>query len=207
MKTVSLLAITVVACMVWADMACAQTETHQFVLSSTTFQNGATLPLSMIYNYPVNGSNICSLNGNPGRDTSPELSWTNAPTRTRSFALIVFDVTAGVMHWGMYNISAATSELPENAGVAGSSYGQQAPNVFGDLSYDGPCPPADVAPFAHHYVFTLYALDIDLTLPGSKNFPPSALILFRALIAAGTYHHVLGTTQISGFYSTTPPSQ
>ena len=44
---------------------------------------------------------------------------------------------------------------PSGAGVAGSAFGQQITNDF-DLGqeYDGPCPPAGLAPDQHRYVFT-----------------------------------------------------
>lgn len=71
--------------------------------------------------------------------------------------------------------------------------------------YDGPCPPANVSPFVHRYVFTVYALDIQLTLPSSANFPATAETLYQALIAAGKDGHILESASISGLYSTTPP--
>src|SRR5271163_2792401 len=100
----------------------------KFRLSSTTFANKATLPLSMIDNILVNGVNTCSINGAPGGDQSPELSWTSPPTGTRSFVVILYDVTAAFTHWGMYNISPTVTRLPENAGVVGSVYGDQIVN-------------------------------------------------------------------------------
>lgn len=176
-----------------------------FQVSSATFANGETLPLSMIYNNIVNGSNACSLNGSPGGNQSPELSWTSAPAGTASFVVTVYDKTAAFTHWGMYNIAPTATGLPENAGVAGSTYGSQ---IFNDFfigeEYDGPCPPAGYRPYAHHYVFTVYALDIDLRLPGSPNFPPSAETLDQALIKAGQDHHILASASITGLYSTTP---
>jgi Raf kinase inhibitor-like YbhB/YbcL family protein len=184
---------------------------HQhFEVSSTTFKNNTTMPLSTIYNILYMGSNVCSIDGSPGGDESPELSWTNAPRGTRSFVVIAFDVTAGVTHWGMYNISSATTELPENAGVTGSRYGKQVINTYGsagnnaDRNYGGPCPPPDYPPNVHHYVFTVYALDTDLRLPSSTNFPPTALTLFRTLVEAGQCHHNLASASITGLYSTTP---
>jgi phosphatidylethanolamine-binding protein (PEBP) family uncharacterized protein len=105
----------------------------------------------------------------------------------------------------MYNISPAATGLPENAGVAGSTYGEQ---IFNDFlvgrEYDGPCPPAGYKPYAHHYIFTVYALDIVLHLPQSPNFPANAETLYQALIKAGKEHHILANASISGFYSTTP---
>jgi hypothetical protein len=56
----------------------------KFRLSSTTFANKATLPLSTIHNILENGVNICSINGSPGGNQSPELSWTSPPRVTLS---------------------------------------------------------------------------------------------------------------------------
>jgi len=205
MRTLSIITIAAFGFLALANFASAQDwQKERFQVSSTTFENNTTLPLSMIYNYQVNGSNVCSINGSPGGDESPELSWTNAPRRTASFVVIAFDTVAGVTHWGMYNIPATTTRLPENAGVAGSTYGQQVVNVFGDLSYDGPCPPANYPPNVHDYVFTVYALDKELQLPSSTNFPATALTLFRALVKAGERGHILASASITGFYSTTP---
>ena len=176
-----------------------------FQLSSTTFANDTTLPLSMINNNIVNGSNACSLNGSPGGNQSPELSWTNAPWRTSSFVVTAYDTTAAFTHWGMYNISPTATGLPENAGVAASTYGKQIFNdFFVGAEYDGPCPPPNVKPFVHHYFFTVYALDVVLRLPSSANFPASAETLYQALIKAGAAGHILASSSITGFYSTTP---
>jgi Raf kinase inhibitor-like YbhB/YbcL family protein len=166
---------------------------HEFAVTSTTFSNGATLPLSM-----VAGANLCPFGGG---NLSPELSWTNAPRDTRSFVVVMFDETAAFTHWGMYNISPGTNELPENAGVAGRNFGSQVFNdYFVGAEYDGPCPPP-IAPLVHHYVFTVYALDIVLRLPSSANFPASAETLFQALIKAGKRDHILGSASIGGFFS------
>jgi Raf kinase inhibitor-like YbhB/YbcL family protein len=180
---------------------------HRFKLSSSTFADGATLPLSMIYTYPAPpAANSCTYNGEPGGDESPELSWTNAPRQTRSFVMVVYDVTASFTHWGMYNISGDATGLPVNAGVAGSTYGEQIANDFDDLSYDGPCPPTSATPLVHHYVFTLYALDTKLpTLPTYGDFPPGAEALYHALIKAGRDGHILDSASISGFYSAAAP--
>jgi phosphatidylethanolamine-binding protein (PEBP) family uncharacterized protein len=99
----------------------------------------------------------------------------------------------------MYNISRKTTELPENAGVAASPYGQQ---VFNDFflgaEYDGPCPPNNLPPVVHDYVFTVYALDDDLHLTSSPpNFPADAETLYRAMLG-----HVLKRASIQGYFST-----
>lgn len=178
-----------------------------FRLNSTTFSNGSTLPLSTILNNQVNGVNTCTANGAPGGDQSPELFWTGAPRGTRSFVVVLYDVTAAFTHWGMYNIAPNVNQLPMNAGRAGSSYGLQVENDFGlGQQYDGPCPPANVAPDAHQYVFTVYALSTPLVLPSSTNFPPNGETLYHALIEVGEQGGILGKASLTGFYSSTPPA-
>lgn len=179
--------------------------TGSFQVTSTTFSNGGSLPQTTAYTILSNGANICTPDGSPGGDQSPELAWTNAPKRTVAFVVVAYDATAAFTHWGMYNIPASTTELPENAGVAGSSFGQQIVNdFFAAAEFDGPCPPANVAPNAHRYIFTVYALDEKLILPSPRNFPASAETLYHALIAAGRDHHILGSASVVGTYSATP---
>jgi phosphatidylethanolamine-binding protein (PEBP) family uncharacterized protein len=104
----------------------------------------------------------------------------------------------------MYNIPGNATGLPQNAGVAGSLYGSQIANDFGiGAGYDGPCPPANVAPYVHRYVFTVYALDRELELPSSANFPANAETLYHALIKAGQHGHILASASLTGLYSTT----
>lgn len=180
---------------------------ESFQLHSTTFSNDSTLPISTILNDQVNGVNTCSASGAAGYDESPELSWTGAPKGTQSFVLVLYDVTASFTHWGMYNIGGDVTQLPENAGTAGSSYGLQVENDFGlGQEYDGPCPPANVAPDTHKYVFTVYALKTKLSLPGSANFPANGETLYHALIRAGEQDEILGEASLTGLYSSTPPA-
>ena len=176
-----------------------------FRLSSSTFAEGSTLPIGVIDNNVVNGANACSSDGSPGGDQSPELSWSRAPAGTQSFAVTLYDTTAAFTHWGIYNIAPKASGLPAGAGVAASTYGEQIVNDFGAAAeYDGPCPPAGVAPDVHHYVFTVYALDVTLSLPSSTNFPANSETLEHALFAAALEGHVLAKASLTGLYSSTP---
>ena len=202
-KNVSLAAGFALALSVFSAGATAQ----EFQLHSSTFNNGSTLPISTILNNQSNGVNTCSINGAAGGDESPQLSWMGAPRGTQSFVVVLYDTTASFTHWGMYNINGNVSQLPENAGIAGSKYGLQIENDF-DLGqqYDGPCPPANVAPDTHTYVFTIYALSTTLRLPGTANFPTNAETLYHALIRAGEQNEILGQASLTSFYSSTPPS-
>ena len=65
-------------------------------------------------------------------------------------------------------------------------------NYFG---YDGPCPPWNDE-IAHHYVFTLYALDV-YRCPVEGNF--NGADARRAFLG-----HVLGQTRLTGSYSLNP---
>lgn len=177
--------------------ASAHAQHLGFRVTSTTFQENGTLPLSMVFNscaaYPG------------GVNESPQLSWRGVPPHTRTFTVIMYDTVASFTHWGIYNISSRTTsmpgELPENAGIAGSALGTQIANDFGNLQYDGPCPPTQFTPLSHSYVITVYALDEELpTLPAIGDFPPGAEALYHALIAAGREGHVLGTASITGFF-------
>jgi Raf kinase inhibitor-like YbhB/YbcL family protein len=169
-------------------------KNHDFQLSSTTFADGATLPLSAVWDqctaYPGGGN------------VSPELSWINAPKKTQSFVVVMYDVTASFTHWGMYNISAQAAGLPSGAGTAGSAHGTQVLNdYFVGMEYDGPCPPPTLSPPTHRYVFTVYALDTSLApIPAFGDFAPGPEALHQALIEAGLSGHILNSASITGFF-------
>jgi|ERR1700729_2122499 len=93
-----------------------------------------------------------------GHNRSPALAWSGAPKGVRSFALIVHDsdapIAGGFYHWVVYNLPAGSRALPGNAQL---SFGQLGETSLGEQGYHGPCPPPGPA---HHYTFTLYALDL-----------------------------------------------
>jgi len=93
-----------------------------------------------------------------GANHSPSLDWSGAPAGTKSFALIVRDpdapVAGGFVHWVLYDLPPETKQL---SGDATLKAGQPGLASTGKAAYSGPCPPPGKP---HHYIFTLYALDI-----------------------------------------------
>ena len=145
-----------------------------FGLISAGFEDGGAIPRK----FTCDGENV-----------SPDLNWRGAPPRSGAFALTVIDSDAGgFVHWLAYNITASASGgLPE--GVSASPDAPpQGRNGFGKVGYGGPCPPSG----AHHYHFTLYALDEVLQIAGV----PTLKGLESAI--AG---HVLEQTTLIGTYS------
>ena len=180
----------------------AENSDPGFAVTSVAFPNGGTLPLSMIFAAPG-----CAADGATGMDKSPDVSWTGASPKTQTFVVIMYDLTAAITHWGMYNIPADQPGLPENPGVPGSMFGQQVANdVTFSVEYDGPCPPTAAIPQTHEYVLTVYALNEQLKLPvGSIDFPPFGETLFRSLVEAGRTGHILQSASITGHYSAVTP--
>jgi len=92
-----------------------------------------------------------------GRDISPQLSWSDFPKDTKSFALSVEDPDAPMgtfIHWLVFDIPKNVNNIPSGSLPQGS---EQIQNDFGNAEYGGPCPPSGT----HRYIFTIYALDVE----------------------------------------------
>jgi len=102
--------------------------------------------------------------GCAGGNQSPQLSWSGAPSGTKSFALTCFDPDAptgsGFWHWLVVNIPPTTTELALDAGNPNSpklpAGALQTRNDVGKPCYIGPCPPEGDHP--HRYIFTIFAV-------------------------------------------------
>jgi len=121
---------------------------EEFKMKSSAFKEGEMIPAK----YTCDGD-----------DVNPLLELRNVPPEAKSLALIVDDPDASRGtpwdHWLVWNINPKTQyisedNLPSDAIQGASSWGKP--------KYGGPCPPKGKA--AHHYVFTLYALDTLLEL-------------------------------------------
>lgn len=124
-----------------------------------------------------------------GQDISPPLAWGDPPEGTQSFALIVDDPDAPVGtwdHWLLFNLSAETRDLPEQATPPPGS--QDGKNSWGRTGYGGPCPPSGT----HRYFFKLYALDIALNLVAGVD---------KAQLLQTMEGHILAQAELMGVYS------
>jgi Raf kinase inhibitor-like YbhB/YbcL family protein len=121
-------------------------------------------------------------------------------------------------HWTMVDLPASVTELKAGEFSAGVTMrGKKGPegphgtrqgindytmwfgndkDMAGDYyGYDGPCPPWNDT-IVHHYVFTLYALDVARCPVEGKFKGPDVLAAIRG--------HVLGQASVTGTYSLNP---
>src|SRR6185503_12992324 len=146
-----------------ATSAAAQTP---FTLTSQTFKDGQMMPRKVANKNAQNPNCV-------GDNVSPQLSWSNPPAGTKSFALTMVDPEGrgglGVHHWVAYGIPANVMSFAEG------EVGKETDKYVGGKStqgvrfYSGPCTPPGSP---HHYTFIITATDLepkdlppDLTLP------------------------------------------
>jgi Raf kinase inhibitor-like YbhB/YbcL family protein len=151
---------------------------QEFILSSQAFKEGAAIP----FKYTCKGENI-----------SPQLTWSGTPTDTVSFVLILDDPDApgGVFtHWIVFNIPSTANELREGAGNSTSpaSSALHGKNDMRKDLYGGPCPPPGNA---HHYRFTLYAIDTSLDLAEGAS---------KQQVLEAIEGHVIGRSTLTGTF-------
>jgi Raf kinase inhibitor-like YbhB/YbcL family protein len=102
-----------------------------------------------------------------GASESPEVAWDGVPSITKSLVLILDDPDAPngrFTHWLVFNIppdSRGMTRAQPNAKVLANG-AQQGETSAGSRGYYPPCPPIGTT---HRYVFTLYAVDMDITQP------------------------------------------
>ena len=128
-----------------------------------------------------------------GADVSPQLSWSEPPAGTKTFALLVDDPDAPVgnwTHWTLWNLPAETRHLAEGVGQGAQlpDGSQQGLNDFGKGGYNGPCPPPGKP---HRYYFKLFALDTKLALMADTT---------KRELEAAMKGHILAQTEWMGRY-------
>lgn len=105
--------------------------------------------------------------GCTGENTSPQLSWANAPEGTKSFAITMYDPDAptgsGWWHWVVFDLPGDLTSVAQNAGNLKEGLmperAIQSITNYGVPGYGGPCPPEDHG--IHQYVITVHALGVD----------------------------------------------
>ncbi len=140
-------------------------------LSSPAFQNGGNIPEE----YTCDGEQI-----------SPPLQISDVPANTKSLALIMEDPDAKAapfVHWLLWNIPPQATMIKQGE-TKGYSQGR---TTSGKLGYVGPCPPTG----AHHYFFTLYALDNVPTVPVDSE---------KKELEKTMTGHLIETAQLLGMY-------
>jgi len=132
--------------------------------------------------------------GCTGKNISPELSWTDAPKGTKSFAVTVYDPDAptgsGWWHWLVFNLPASAQGLTKGVDLSKSGAVESLTD-FGSTGFGGACPPA--ADKAHQYIFTVHALDVDKLELTSKSNP--------ALVGYYINAHTISKASLISYYS------
>lgn len=148
-------------------------------LRSPQLAAGASLPQSAVFK----GF------GCEGGNTPPALQWSGTPASAKSLALTVYDPDAptgsGWWHWVVIDMPTTIDHLP----ATGVRLNEQR-NDYSTRGYGGACPPAGDP--AHHYVFTLYAIDV-ATLGAPADASP-------ALIGFLLHAHTLAKTSVTFTY-------
>jgi Raf kinase inhibitor-like YbhB/YbcL family protein len=122
-----------------------------------------------------------------GADVSPPVSWSGAPARTQTFALVMEDPDAprGTwVHWVVFDLPSTETEIREGSLPSGAREGS---NSWGRLGYGGPCPPSGT----HRYFLRLYAVDAVLRLEAGAT---------AAELAQALEGHVLAEAAVMGRY-------
>lgn len=156
------------------DFEMAETlKTSTLRLTSTAFAHEGMIPEK----YTCDGQNI-----------NPHLCISGVPENTKSLALLMDDPDAPqgtFTHWILWGIDPDIQEIAEYSIPPKSNQGT---NSFGDLGYDGPCPPGGT----HRYQFHLYALDTKIGLHTGAN---------RQDFEQAIEGHILSQTTLIGKYS------
>jgi Raf kinase inhibitor-like YbhB/YbcL family protein len=159
---------------------------HALDLRSTTFTDHGTLSAAQMYRgFGCEGGNV-----------SPQLTWSDPPAGTKSFALTAYDPDAptgsGWWHWVVYDLPVDVRALDSNAGSAGGlpQGARHGRNDYGTMDFGGACPPAGDKP--HRYILTIHALKVDkLEVPADAS---------PALIGFMLHANRLGSATLTGMY-------
>ncbi len=132
-------------------------------------------------------------------NTSPQLSWSGAPTGTKSYTVTCFDPDAptpsGFWHWVLVDLPADCTSLPAGAGAEGADLPGNAfmcRNDGGSQAFMGAAPPE--GDMVHRYYFVVHAVGEE-TLGVDSGASPAVVsfnLAFKTVgraILHGTYQH------------------
>ena len=180
---------------------------RNMTLTSTAFADGGAMPDKY---------------SQPGRDVSPALAWSGAPDSTVSFALIVHDLDAPIgdgtgdtFHWMVWGIPGTVTSLPEgipqgpivtlgNPPAAPPGGGRGGAPATRQLSVSGPYYRGPAAPStgpSHHYLFELYALDVNINVQAAGQ----QTIVTRDAVFDAIKTHVRGKGVLMGTFRRAAP--
>ncbi|WP_286953890.1 MULTISPECIES: YbhB/YbcL family Raf kinase inhibitor-like protein [Aminobacterium] len=146
--------------------------------------------MKLVCNSFENGAAIPHHHGRLFGNIPPSLVWEDVPDNAVSLVLFCLDpdALAGIWtHWAVYNIPKNNNGLPPDMGRADETSDgiRQGLNSWGEIGYDGPQPPFGV----HRYIFTLYALDIELGVKGGASIHS---------VEKAMKGHIVGTAELMG---------
>lgn len=133
---------------------------------------------------------VYNADGCHGDDVAPTIAWSHPPKGTKAYAVTVYDPDArgGWWHWVVLDIPETAHALQQGKVLPPGAFALV--NSFGHARWDGPCPPKADPP--HHYVFTVYALDVAaLGLPEDTK---------PAVAKAAIKQHTIGKTSVTYTY-------
>jgi Raf kinase inhibitor-like YbhB/YbcL family protein len=153
--------------------------TPPLIMTTTAWEDGGVIPekYTMAAASPV----------------SPALSWSQVPSGTQSFVLLMHDpepvLNKGskmdITHWLIWNIPGTSTGLPEGVAQGELPDGSRQVSLRAN-AYMGPGAPP--GPY-HHYTFELYALDTKLDVPQGT---PQEAAATRTAVVNAMDGHVLG---------------
>jgi Raf kinase inhibitor-like YbhB/YbcL family protein len=176
-----LLAVGVAVAALGAIATGGKAASAPFMVTSSSFADGGMLSNKNAADDPMR---MCG-----GQNVSPALAWSNAPAKTKSYAIFMFDpdgrLGEGVSHWVAYGIPANVTSFAEGEIAKESKKFIGGKGTRDNALYVGPCPPVGDTP--HHYVFTVVASDLE---PGALKPGMTREQLYAALSG----HAVVGAS-------------
>lgn len=131
----------------------------------------------------IDGESIDSINTCDGDNLSPAMSWTGVPDGTVELAVALVDESIDngppFIHWVLAGLNPTDISVTEGSTPLGAIQGL---NFFGNIGYDGPCPPPGDP--AHVYRLTIYALNQQVEL--ADGTPATDLLNFVQTVAVAS---------------------